>query len=228
MEQFIKLFNTYRRFLLVFALVLTLSILLASRETKEEITESVKAEIVVKKKGPTRKYTRNVKIRNDKYDLHRGAAERLGVGLVDNDNEISRFKNAGKLVDVKPAQGFKIHDLTHSSAVLTQKAYEMLKEIGIIYNETAGYDNYFMVTSLTRPLSSQKKLRKSNINATKGISTHSYGVSFDISYVRFNGIKGDYPKEREMLESILHDLQKDKRIYVVREKQTGCYHVTIR
>jgi len=207
--------------------ILTTSLLFLSKTEKPKETKVV-VEKVTKEIRKTRKYTRYVRLKNDKYDLHRLAAASFGIGIIDNENEINQQIRAGKLVKVKANQGFKIHELTHSKAVLNKAAYNILKEIGVAFSETANDGDYFMVTSLTRPLSLQSKLRKTNINATKGISTHSYGASFDISYVRFNGVKEFNPKLQEMIESILFDYQKAHKIFVLREVKSACYHVTVR
>jgi hypothetical protein len=74
----------------------------------------------------------------------------------------------------------------------------------------------------------QKRLMRKNRNATKKVSTHCYGVSFDISYVRFNGKRGyDFLLMRK-LEKILLKRQKEGRIYVLREINSKCYHITVR
>jgi hypothetical protein len=74
----------------------------------------------------------------------------------------------------------------------------------------------------------QKNLTKTNSNATKNISSHSYGVSFDISYIRFNGNKGHNPQLKASLEKILVDLRNEKKNYLRNEKFQSCYHVSVR
>lgn len=86
----------------------------------------------------------------------------------------------------------------------------------------------FVVTSLTRTIESQQSLSRINKNATTNISTHSYGVSFDISYTRFNGKRGGNSELQKVLEDILISYQKKKSIYVLMERQSTCYHITVR
>ncbi len=221
--------KAYRNIVIGLILFLgTGAVLAALDETPEKEVVAVISQVENKDQNPTRTYTRFANMKNDKYDLHRLAAESFGVGIINNEAELEANIKRGKLVNVAENKGYKLHELTHSMAVLNPKAYDILKEVGVIFAETAGHNQFFVVTSLTRPLSSQEKLRKTNINATKNTSTHSYGASFDISYARFNGVKGDYPVLRDMMESILNDLKKQGKIYVLREKAIGCYHVTAR
>lgn len=228
-EVILAKLKVYRNLTLLIFVFLGIGALLTALTQNHEITKTdkpVSAKVVDLE--PTRTYTRYVHLKNDKYDLHRLAAESMGIGLINTEAQLEHHLSTGKLVEVTEDRGYKIHELTHSKAALNPRAFKVLKEIGIIFSETAGHNQFFVVTSLTRPLASQEKLRKTNINATKNTSTHSYGASFDISYARFNGIKGDYPVLREMMESILNDLQKQGKIYVLREKAIGCYHVTPR
>ncbi len=168
------------------------------------------------------------KIKNDNYELHRNAAKQTGLLAIQNDKQLNTYKKDGKLVAVENRKGYKIAKLTHSKAVLTPETYKTLQEIGFLFSEKAGIGNYFVVTSLTRTFIDQKKLTKSNINATKNMSTHCYGCSFDISYIRFNGKRGKNKKLQSGLESILIDYQKDKEIYIIVEKRINCYHITVR
>jgi len=167
------------------------------------------------------------KIKNDSYQLHRKAAKQTGLKAIQNDEQLNSYKKEGKLIQVNNLKGYKIGKLTHSKAVLTPETYKTLQEIGLRFSQKAGNGNYFVVTSMTRTVKDQKKLTKNNVNATKNMSTHCYGCSFDISYIRFNGKKGNNKKLQDDLESILIDYQKDKRIYIVVEKRMHCYHITV-
>jgi hypothetical protein len=74
----------------------------------------------------------------------------------------------------------------------------------------------------------QKKLYRRNRNATAGNSSHSYGVSFDISYIRFNGKKAFNYKAQKQLEAVLNYFQEINKIYVIKERKQNCYHITVR
>jgi len=170
----------------------------------------------------------NSKIKNDRYSLHRGSAVTKGVSLIEDNKLMEKQLDNGNLVRVEKGKGYRIHRLNHSEAVLHKKAKEILNSIGEDFYNKTNQQHYFTVTSLTRTVESHKQLAKYNINATKGISTHCYGVSFDISYIRFDGKKRGNAKLQGVLEDVLLSYQKQKKIYVIRETVSNCYHVTIR
>ncbi len=116
----------------------------------------------------------------------------------------------------------------HSVKMLTPDAYEVLKSIGADFERKTGNNNdYFIVTSLTRTIEKQKKLTKTNRNATRSISSHSYGYSFDISYSQFNWLLYNDLELQNALKEILLVYQQSKIILVIKEKNTQCFHITV-
>ncbi len=110
------------------------------------------------------------------------------------------------------------------------------------------------ISSALRPEDYQKELRKRNINAIEN-STHSYGISIDIFYEEFyidmeficdhitnkeiynNCIKdinqtgyilgGNLRRQlQSILAEILLELQNEKQIYVIWEKNQRVFHIT--
>lgn len=166
--------------------------------------------------------------RSDHIDLHRSAAAEFGLPIINTQQQLEQDMESGKLVPVIENKGYKIHTLTHSHPALIPQAYIALKEIGEQFWDHAGPDNVFVVTSLTRTGDDQKRLRRVNSNATRNESTHCYGCSFDISYVRFNEVKEYNTKLKRVLEDILVRMKDEGRIYVIIEKKSACYHITVR
>ena len=167
------------------------------------------------------------RINNDSYALHVKAAKKHLKGKIFTSNdEIQIFADKNLLKKVKDEKGYKLDNLTHSLPYLSNESLTILENIGEQFENNAGKGNYFIVTSLTRSVQSQTNLTKVNINASKNVSTHSYGASFDISYVRFNGVKEYNSRFDAILGEILYKLQKEKKIFVLKEKKVGCYHVT--
>ena len=160
------------------------------------------------------------------YSKHVKSGKKYG-SLYETNSEIRSQTNQGKLVKVKKNTGYKVQKLNHSLDVLVPESLQVLQEIGKKFHTNTN-GKYFTITSLTRSVESQKRLTKTNSNATKNISSHSYGVSFDISYIRFNGVKGHNSNLKKSLEKILVDLSKEKKIYFIHEKSQSCYHVTVR
>lgn len=208
------------------AAILLIIILVSANSKHEKIKEKAKIEVIEKPLLPKGKYSARVKLKNDSYRFHSKAAISGGVDVINDFNEIQAYLNSGKLVKIENKQGYVINSLTHSKAVLNKKSAKILEQIGQqFYADTDG-QSYFTVTSLTRSNESQKILRKRNLNATKNISTHCYGASFDISYMRFNGVKEWNDPLKVKLEFILAKLQNEGKIYVLREKRSACYHIT--
>jgi hypothetical protein len=162
----------------------------------------------------------------DAYPLHLRAGIQYGWEPLNN-KTIAKLKKQKKLVPVKEDDGFYVSALTTSTPVLTKSAYNTLVEIGNRFRKETGAGNYFTITSLTRTVEHQKRLSRVNKAATKGVSSHNYGCSFDISYVRFNGRRGANPKLQRALEKILLDIRKEKRLLLIAETSSRCYHITV-
>jgi len=159
---------------------------------------------------------------------HLKAAKRYGVGSIKDTAVMNSKIASGELINVMPDVGYVVGDMTHSYACLTPQALFVLRTIGLSFYEASGSGSYFTVSSLTRTEETQNQLRKRNTNAAKDESSHCYGVSFDISYIRFNGVREWNDKLTQKLEAILATMQKDGLIYVVRESKQSCFHITVR
>ena len=110
---------------------------------------------------------------------------------------------------------------------MVSKAKATLEKIAARFSkETKG--NTFTVSSITRTLEDQCRLRRVNSNASLGISSHNYGNSFDISYVRFNNKLQINPKMEAALEKVLKYYADAGRIFYIKERQQSCFHITVR
>ena len=168
------------------------------------------------------------KLKKDRYDAHLKTAGFLGLELIKNDYLIYLKVSDGTLVEINFGRGYRVDSLTHSYQFLTPNSKKVLEEIGLAYEKLAGAGNFFTISSATRTEEQQKKLVRRNRNATRGESTHSYGISFDISYIRFNGIRSWDLGAQKNLETVLHYFQQSGKIYVIKEEGQSCYHVTVR
>lgn len=161
------------------------------------------------------------------YQDHLYEAQSFDIPLIESNAHMDSLILANKLIAIpEEGEGYKIQKLTHSRAFLNEPTYLILKEIAAsFYNETG---KEISISSLTRTIESQSKLRRVNSNATKGDSSHNYGVSFDISYNRYSEKVGrNYAFER-MMETILSKLEGDGKIYFIKERRQPCYHITLR
>jgi hypothetical protein len=104
---------------------------------------------------------------------------------IKNNALLEKFIQKKYLVPIEENNGFYIQKLHNSSKHLTPLAYKRLLELGNLFrtklNEPTEKKSYFVISSVTRTQSQQEEIIKSNPNtATKGLSTHSFGVTVDI------------------------------------------------
>jgi hypothetical protein len=137
-----------------------------------------------------------------------------------------KFLRNKKLVPVAENEGYWIPFLSHSTKHLTPTANKRLIELGRRFRsslkQTENKKDYFVVSSITRTQAQQDDLRKRDPGATKGKSTHSFGVSFDISEVRS---KDSCKKGMDALKKILLEMRKEGKILLCPEND--CIHITV-
>lgn len=208
-----------RRFLIALAII-SCAIFLHSCNTKEK-----ESEVLRKDRNVVTTYRSTIK--NNPYSLHVATGKALTGKPYENKDAIESAFKKGKLAQVKNTKGIIIDDLTHSKPFLQADAKNLLVEIGKEFHKRSS-GKRFVVTSLTRPIEKQRELSKSNRNASPNISSHSYGVSFDIAYTKFNKDRKYNHDAHRIIEEILKEYQANKRVYIIREKQSACYHVTVR
>jgi hypothetical protein len=155
------------------------------------------------------------------------------------DLRVDDMVRADKLVKITNSRHYTINHLSHSYPYLVPKAADLLDIIGERFQKKLkekNKDNYlFKITSLLRTNESQKRLRRSNSNATPSASSHLYGTSFDITYRNlakktfFGGKKTVYDGTAiGLLSETLQELQKERKLVVVTERKEACFHITVR
>lgn len=190
--------------------------------------KSVQPVLVEEEFDPSELVSFSGRLKKDTYEEHLTAAELKGLRLIQDEYQLFQKIHDSTLVDVSLGKGYRVDSLTHSFPFLTPDSKAVLEELGKAYEALAGEGNFFTVSSATRTESQQKALKRRNRNATDGNSSHSYGISFDISYIRFNGVRGWDGKAQKNLETILNHFQQTGKIYVIKERRQSCYHVTVR
>lgn len=168
-----------------------------------------------------------ISIKKVTYEDHLHEAESFDIPIILNDEQMDSLILANHLIAVpEEGEGYKIQKLTHSKAYLNDTSYLILKEISsAFYNET-GIE--LSISSLTRTLENQNKLRRVNSNAAKGDSSHNFGASFDISYSKYGEKSGRNYANEKILQTILEDFTADGKIYFIKERRQPCFHVTVR
>lgn len=165
-------------------------------------------------------------IKNNPYSLHVNQGKKMVGKPFESEASLESALKEGKVKRVRRSTGVIIDELTHSYPFLVPEAHSLLKEIGNEFSKRSSRQR-IIITSLTRPIENQKDLTRSNRNASPNTSSHSYGVSFDIAYTRFNRDRKYNHDAHKTIEEILIKLQSEGRILVIREKQSACYHVTV-
>ncbi|MCA6068994.1 DUF5715 family protein [Chryseobacterium sp. RG1] len=162
------------------------------------------------------------------YKPHLDASKSFGIKLLEDSKAVQKYINNGKFHKIKKSgKGYHVQKLDYSRAWMVSKGKSMLEKIGARFSkETKGHT--FTVSSITRTLEDQCRLRRVNSNAALGISSHNYGNSFDISYVRFNNVLRYNPKMELALEKILKYYYDLGKIYYIKERQQSCFHVTVK
>ncbi|REG83359.1 DUF5715 family protein [Algoriphagus antarcticus] len=162
------------------------------------------------------------------YDKHLYAGENNGFGLIEDESHFKKLIEEQKLELVNHGAGYEVMALTHSHPYITPYSKIVLEGLGQAFQTQTDKDSFFTITSVTRTPEQQTSLKRRNRNATSGISSHSYGVSFDISYIRFNGKKGSNRAAQKKLEMILNEFQESDKIFFIKERKQSCYHITVR
>ena len=192
------------------------------------IVQSTQPVSVEREFDPSELVSFSGRLKKDTYEEHLTAAELKGHRLIQDEYQLYQKIYDSILVDITLGNGYKVDSLTHSFPFVTPDTKVVLEELGQAYVALAGEGNFFTVSSATRTESQQKALKRRNRNATDGNSSHSYGISFDISYIRFNGVRGWDGKAQQNLEKVLNHFQQTGKIYVIKERRQSCYHVTVR
>jgi len=170
----------------------------------------------------------HVRFKRDDYEQHRHHAAELNERTIVTEKVI---KESPLLTKVQDGKGFRIdhHKLTHSEPYLNRHAFQVLREMGEAFSkkvkDTEAEGSTFHISSLTRTIEQQEKLRKSpsGRNASPNVSAHSYGASFDI-YKLDN--TNSCTQARKAFEEMLVEFQKARRILLCPEG--NCIHVTVR
>jgi len=161
------------------------------------------------------------------YKPHLLASQNFGVTILENTKSVDKYIAKGKFVKVKKkSRGYRLQTLEYSRPYLVKKARTTLERMANDF--AAKTKSFFVVSSVTRTLEDQCRLRKVNSNASLGISSHNYGSAFDISYVRFDHKLKVNPKLEKELEKVLTEYKNLGKIFYIKEKQQSCYHVTVR
>ena len=124
---------------------------------------------------------------NDSNKYQYAHAERIGIEPISD--LYFAYHTRRPLRHITTCDLYKVDSLTHSLPFLVPEAARLLEDIGRNFIDSLasrGADGYrIKVTSLLRTASSVRRLRRVNVNASDS-STHKFGTTFDLSYVKFH------------------------------------------
>ena len=174
-------------------------------------------------------YCKSLPVNEDKYStVHRPLAIRITKnGFIKDAAMLNDFLRRKRLVPVEEADGYYIQNLTSSTKHLTPLAKKRLEELANLFRAilkgSKNEKDYFVISSMTRTEVQQQKVRRDYPNSsTQFKSTHSFGVSFDISRIKSFG---DCAVSRQALIKALNQMRDEKKIVLCSE--FDCMHVTV-
>ncbi len=194
-----------------------------------------------------------IELRKNLYPKHIYLAKLMNLNPITEENQEKYEKNQ-TLISIDSGNHYFFYNVPKEYRFLHQDFIFILNEIGERLNKKINYTQKnvrvkYSISSALRTLEYQTQLKGKNRNAIEN-STHSYGISFDIFYDEFwislNVPCNDIDKEickkvkktgllvggylRRQLQSILAEtlleLQKEKLLYVILEKNQRVFHIT--
>lgn len=170
---------------------------------------------------------------NDKQPEQLAAARAVGIDPIREPRDAWNLRRPVELIE--SCEDFYVDSLTHSYPYLVPEAADLLHTLGARFRDTlearGGGDYRIKVTSVLRTAESVRRLRRRNVNAVD-TSTHQFGTTFDVSYVRFvcdsaNEVPRTQGDLKNLLAEILLELRDSARCLVKYERKQGCFHITV-
>lgn len=133
---------------------------------------------------------------------HLARARALGVRPL-NEAELSAARRDGRLILLEDSTRYwVVREMSDDRALVTPDMRALLERLGERFQgrlEDMGLPPYRLeVTSAFRSAADQARLRRSNVNAAQGVSTHEFGTTVDLAYFTF-------PPPAEVPEGIVAD-----------------------
>lgn len=146
-------------------------------------------------------------LRRDVNAAQIAVARSMGV-RAQSEAEIQRLVRQGRLVTLEDStQYWVLRKLEHSVPYVTPDTRAMLEEIGRRFHarlDSLELPRYRMqITSVMRTPQTQARLRRSNSNASRGVSAHEFGTTLDVAHARFaapeqGGLTVEIPSDPSM------------------------------
>lgn len=127
----------------------------------------------------------------DRYrnDDHLEVARRLGVPQPVTNELRDRLITEERLVRLEDSAFWTVRELDHSTALVIPDVVTLLTEVGERFQARLADLGLpalrFEVTSVLRTAADQARLRRTNANAARGVTTHQFGTTVDLAYSSF-------------------------------------------
>lgn len=125
-------------------------------------------------------------LRRYRNAVHVSTARQHGVGRVTGSEHIGRLVAEGRLVQIEDNPYYRIKELDYSVPYVTPETAAVLEEIGQRFQARLaeqGLPRYrYVISSVLRTADNQAALRRVNVNAASGVSSHEFGTTFDIVF----------------------------------------------
>jgi len=123
-------------------------------------------------------------------DAQLAVARRLGIAANTSRSALERLVADGRVVRLSDStEHWVVRRLDSSSPYLTRDGTAALREIAQRFHRALAQKRLpayrLEVTSALRSAEDQASLRRTNVNAAAGESTHQYGTTFDVAYSAF-------------------------------------------
>ncbi|HPR49786.1 MAG TPA: DUF5715 family protein [Spirochaetota bacterium] len=203
--------------------------------------------------------SRKLKLRKHLINEHLSYIRMKRYAPIENGKKLQDAINDGTLISADRGTDsyYYFYNVPSQNRYLRQSAFQCLtiitKRMQDVISEKGDFPVLkIAISSMIRTLSYHDSLKKKNINAA-AISSHSYGISFDIFYDDFYISLPEYTKDnslaqkiiektrtdlgfvlgrslrrqmRSLLAETLLQLQDEGYLYVIEENKQRCYHIT--
>lgn len=163
----------------------------------------------------------------DGVAVHERAYRKEAIKKQKDFKQLEALYKKGVLSKIQSNEYYLVEEMSHSLPYVLPKVVVFLDELSMRYKNALDkreIDYFpFMVTSGTRSVESQRKLKEENKIAIDN-SAHLHGKTIDISYRRF----GEGPDCKLVFIEVLKELREERKCYVKFERsEGGALHLTV-
>ncbi|MEM1056144.1 MAG: DUF5715 family protein [Bacteroidota bacterium] len=161
-------------------------------------------------------------LRRSLNDAHLREAQARGIPPVIRRSRLVRMAREAGLVRLESTPRYRVLDATHSVPLVTHGTRRTLDSISVRFWQTLSEDELpgfrYSLSSLLRSAEDQAALTEVNLNAARGLSSHQYGTTVDITYIRFSYRGGPEPEMTRLPKNLAPGVRGQLRGYLQRRR----------